>query len=175
MVPVRERLERSFVPEPNTGCWLWALSSTSLGYGWIKINGRSVAAHRVSYREFVGPIPDGLCVLHRCDTPACINPAHLFLGTVADNNRDAKDKGRWSFRPMPRGEACPLSRPRRGSGNPFAKLNEAQVLAARKAYASGEKVGALAKRFNLSVSGMRDVVLGLSWKDVSAIKESFDE
>lgn len=80
----------------SDGCWLWTASKTALGYGQLGAPERSsnYLAHRLSYEINVGPIPDRMCVLHRCDTPACVNPAHLFLGTKRDNSRDMEAKGR---------------------------------------------------------------------------------
>ena len=74
-------------------CWEWQ-AYRRLGYGRIKVNGQMKTAHRLSWELRFGPILDGLCVLHRCDNRACCNPAHLFLGTRGDNNRDRKAKGR---------------------------------------------------------------------------------
>jgi hypothetical protein len=82
------------MPEPNTGCLLWLGKVGTDGYGLFKVGGKRRAAHRVSYEIHKGPIPPGLWVLHRCDTPACVNPEHLFLGTHADNMRDMVAKGR---------------------------------------------------------------------------------
>lgn len=93
-------------PEPNTGCWLWTGRQSPRGYGDMT-NGRQghYPAHRFSYEQLVAPVPswDGLMCCHRCDTPACVNPQHLFVGTRSDNMRDAGRKGRhWSQRPSGR-------------------------------------------------------------------------
>ena len=76
-------------------CWVWTGGTNGVGYGRVSdADGRTVLTHRLVYQLEVGPIPEGLWVLHHCDNPPCVNPAHLFLGTVGDNNRDARAKGR---------------------------------------------------------------------------------
>lgn len=102
-----ERLEYFSVPEPNSGCRLWLGATDAAGYGKIRHYGPMAAAHRVSWQIAFGPIPNGLIICHKCDVPACINPAHLFLGTHADNAADRDIKGR---RIAPRGERNPLSK-----------------------------------------------------------------
>jgi hypothetical protein len=84
----------NYIPEPNSGCWLWLRGLDRSGYGGIFFNSKSRGAHRVSWELFNGPVPAGMCVLHRCDVRSCINPDHLFLGTKADNNEDMHLKGR---------------------------------------------------------------------------------
>ena len=87
---------------PSTGCWLWTGGKLSDGYGHLCVHNRRVLAHRLSWEVWVGPIPADLCVLHRCDTPACFNPEHLWLGTRSENNRDMLAKGRfvhWRLKP----------------------------------------------------------------------------
>ena len=80
--------------EEINGCWLWNGGLNSTGYGRMFRDGRYVFVHRLSYEVHVGPIEGGLHVLHHCDTPRCVRPEHLFLGTMSDNMLDASAKGR---------------------------------------------------------------------------------
>lgn len=87
--------------QKGEGCWLWGGSLKTNGYGQLNgpsqgggRDGKNLLAHRVAWELVNGPIPDGLWVLHRCDNPPCVNPAHLFLGTVRDNVIDMWTKGR---------------------------------------------------------------------------------
>ena len=76
------------------GCWIWQGSKKSNGYGTLTYRYRPWLTHRWAYTQWRGPIPDHLCVCHSCDTPACVNPDHLWLGTQQANIRDAQQKGR---------------------------------------------------------------------------------
>lgn len=110
-----QRFEEKYIPEPTSGCWLWDGQRTTRGYGHFWFDGKDRKAHRISWHLHVGPIPNGMHVLHKCDNPPCVNPDHLFLGTNADNNADMMRKGR--------------NRQPRGADKPHTKLSEEDVVA----------------------------------------------
>lgn len=91
---IAERLEFYSMPEPNSGCKLWLGRSSVRDYGRLKVDGKNVLAHRLAYEQRYGQLECGQNVLHRCDNPACINPAHLFVGSQVDNVADMVAKGR---------------------------------------------------------------------------------
>lgn len=124
------------LPPESSGCWEWTGSVCKKGYGRIGIGGkkgRPYLAHRVSYETWVGPIPEGLIVCHRCDNPRCVNPLHLFLGTHQDNSDDKLSK----------------SRGNRGMKHGNSKLTEDQVRYIREAWRPQKE---LARKFNVSQS-----------------------
>ncbi len=86
-------IDERCIPEPNTGCWLWTKYTLSAGYGLSSHQQKSWLAHRLSYAAYFED-PGGLFVCHKCDTPSCVNPNHLFLGTHQENMDDAAVKGR---------------------------------------------------------------------------------
>lgn len=149
------RFVAQYIPEPNTGCWLWTGTAGPKGYGLIFYKTRQKTAHRVAWWLFRGEIPKPLWVLHRCDTPACCNPDHLYLGTQSQNARDAYHRG--GHRPPPQlGEMAFKS-----------KLTADKVREIRRLYAAkvaGQK--RLAKQFGVKQASVSAIVNNRSWKHI---------
>lgn len=134
--------------EPNTGCWLWT-AAESKEYGSFWNGRRTVLSHRWSYEYFVDE-PGDMCVCHHCDTPLCVNPGHLFLGTVADNNHDTKRKRRSTF----------------GVRNPSAKLSRAEVEEIILRAHAGEVHGRIAEDYGVGGTAVRNIANRRTWKHV---------
>lgn len=136
------------------GCWLWTASVDKKGYGQIIDCVRPVqvryAAHRLSWLLHKVAIPKGMFVLHKCDVPRCVNPAHLYLGDHRQNCRDMVERGRST----------------RGERNPQAKLNPAQVLKIRSLRNAGWTYQELADRFHMSMSPIRDICKRYGWRHI---------
>lgn len=136
------------------GCWVWTASRLRAGgYGQFNLNGIPTRAHRLSWEMHNGPIPAGLQVCHTCDNPPCVNPAHLFLGTIKENAHDRDRKGRTHPGWVP------------GSRNGGAKLTEAQVAEIRER-ASGATHKALALEFGVSRTLIGLIVNRKQWRHV---------
>lgn len=90
----REQIKRGMKIDSANGCWIWMKTHQTNGYGQTRFLGRPTPAHRVSYTAFVGPIPDGHEICHKCDIRNCVNPEHLYPGTHAQNMKDMREKGR---------------------------------------------------------------------------------
>ena len=156
------RFESKISPDHSTGCLLWTGSRNSRGYGVFKVptgrrGGRNIKAYRFAWELAKGPIPEGegyhgACVLHRCDNPACVNVAHLFLGTNADNVADKTAKNRQT----------------KGAQNKQAKLNEDDVRQIRRLRKNlGWTLRLIAGAMGVDNSTISDVLTGESWSHVS--------
>lgn len=158
--PLRERrnLAHRFASkyriDDASGCWIWTAATTRFGYGVLQLGvKKQEKAHRVSWELFNGRIQDGLMIRHRCDTPNCVNPNHLQLGTHDDNMRDM----------VARGRSCARSK------NPNCKLSEADVALV---LCSQERAPSLAAKFGVHPETIRRIRRNENWKrDVHAVRE----
>lgn len=137
-------------------CVLWTGSTTMQGYGQVRIDGKLVLCHRLAWSVTNGPIPAGMHVCHRCDTPACFNPEHLFLGTNADNVADRMAKGR--------------SADQRGDRNGHAKLTAASARAIKAQLDAGGSHRTIARQFGVSASAVAHINTGRNWSHITGTK-----
>jgi hypothetical protein len=136
----------SYVLRQEEGCWLWDGWKQSSGYGGFQIGEKKYGAHRVSYEMANGSIPEGMLVCHHCDTPRCVRPEHLFLGTPLDNMRDKIRKGR--------------------SRSGVAKLSADDVRVIRRQLDAGWQQKALAKEYGVWPNAIRQIKTGQTYQHV---------
>ena len=146
-------LERFFSHTEKEGdCVVWKSFKTPSGYGTIRVDGWSQRAHRIAYELFNGAgSTTGLCVLHRCDNRACVNPSHLFLGTSTDNTADMVAKGRQH----------------KGPGTGRNKLSEKDVFEIRMKYRKGSRDAnqmALGRAYGVHRSVISQIHTGATWR-----------
>lgn len=140
---------------PELGpCWIWTRATTDWGYGKLTVNKVWYLAHRRSYEMAHGSIPEGMFICHRCDTPACVRPEHLFAGTAAQNTQDMHEKRRAGREGAP------------GEQNAKHKLLNEQVVAIRTRFDHGELIRDLAAEYGLGVSAISNIVNGRRWKHI---------
>lgn len=133
-------------------CWEWQGNRPSALYGHFSLREKTVKAHRWIYALLNGEIPDDLVVRHKCDNPACVNPAHLEVGTVADNTRDKYERGRGPNR--------------QGEKHPMARLDEDRVRQLRKMASLGFTHTAIAEKFGIARQTVGNIVRGRNWSHI---------
>ncbi len=149
----------------EAGCWLWTSAIHDRGYGMFGMKGRAVRVHRIMWEITFGPIPEGIWVLHRCDTRCCCNPSHLFLGTNQDNVDDMMRKGRHRS-PDPKMHSDILrEKAARGENHRDAKFTEEEV----KAIVARYRQGGISQRALGQIHGadhttIGDMIRGSSWR-----------
>lgn len=153
ILPLHHRFWARVDKKGDDDCWMWTGALSAKGYGTIRDHGKPIAAHRLSYAMHNGS-PDNLAVCHRCDNPPCVNPSHLFLGTLAENNTDRHSKGR--------------SHIHIGETHPMALLTESSVRAIRSEYSTGRVTQTeLGARYGVTQSAIWRIVNNRCWSHIS--------
>lgn len=154
MSRITDSLLENCTPEPNSGCWIWLGSSNSDGYPTINRNGKTVLATRVVLEDRDGPLPSGICALHTCDVPPCLNPDHLWGGTQKENMQDKVRKGRWRGASMP------------GEKHPNHKLSATAVLEIYR-LKGVENQRSIAARYGVSQTSVSAIHCGRKWSHLT--------
>lgn len=138
-------------PEDPAACWVWVGAKDGTGYGRLNLPSLSRSAHRAVFALLGKPVPKGVVVCHRCDNPACVNPDHLFLGSMADNQADMARKNRSAH----------------GSKSPHAKLTEADVRRVIAMREAGLQHGEIATAVGVHRVTVTDILSGRTWRRVT--------
>lgn len=149
--PIEDRFWAMVDKRGPDDCWEWTGYRSHVGYGTIFYQGKTRKAHRVSYELHYEPLPDDKFVCHHCDNPGCVNPAHLFVGTPADNSADMTSKGRAAA----------------GSEHGMSKLQESDIPVIRRLAAEGLTFAEIGKRYGVTFQTIRCAVKRISWKHVA--------
>jgi hypothetical protein len=151
--------------EKSPECWIWTACVGQFGYGKFGVAGSTVAAHRYSYELAYGPVPEGLCVLHRCDNRRCVRPEHLFLGTRADNTADmvAKQRAACGNRHGSRTQPQRTARGERVAGCKLTAENVRQIFLR----GATEFQADLAAEFSVSQSAISAILTRKRWLHVT--------
>lgn len=147
-------------PRLDSDCWNWSASKNNMGYGQIRFWGKTFTAHRIAWLIANGPIPSDICICHRCDNPACVNPSHLFLGTQTDNLHDMIAKRRHGS------HLHPERRPR-GEAHKRAKLTDSEVIGIRDCYkAGGISQSKIAAQYGVTRSAISLITRRKKWTHI---------
>jgi hypothetical protein len=164
-----QKIDREGPAQPHmlTPCWVWTGARNKNGYGRFAVaSGKIINAHCFAYERLGGfTLGDGL-VLHRCDNPACVRPAHLYEGTHKDNAQDREQRARGNHATGVRHGCSTHPGLRQGVGNGHAKLTENDVRSIRVRHKSGERQVDLAKAFGLTKEGIFNIVKHKTWRHV---------
>lgn len=140
------------IPTDPSYCWIWTAGKDKAGYGKFHFEGETNRAHRISWILVNGEIERSLCVCHKCDNRICVNPEHLFLGTISDNNFDMCSKGR--------------DRHPRWGEHWKSKITIDQAREIKLRRNLGESCTSLASEFGLSINSISWIGLGKQWKGI---------
>lgn len=144
---LKDSIESKYTKKSDNECWNWRSYKGTGGYGNFTFNGKVYISSRASYEVYVGKIPENMHVCHKCDNRACVNPNHLFVGTVADNMRDMVNKNRSA----------------KGSNHSQAKLNESQVKKIKQMLKQNITHTEIAAMFNVGREAISKINQGIRW------------
>lgn len=159
----QERLFANATLQPN-GCRLWKGGKNQKGYGTALFRAKAWRAHRASYTAFRGDIPDDKLVCHTCDTPCCIEPAHLFVGTNSDNMQDMVRKGRGRCLIGSDQSHFKSGHAPRGADGSGAKVSEQDAINIICRAGEGGPARAIAAEFGIHRTTVGKILNGVTWK-----------
>jgi hypothetical protein len=148
-----ERIAKYISPEPMSGCWLWTGAANRFGRGYVGVPvqgppwSKMALAHRVMLQETTGKSGEGLCACHKCDNPACVNPDHLYWGTLSQNSQDSVNRGR-------------------GKSSVLVAGDIPKIVSRLKA---GERYASIAKDYGVTKDSIGNISRGQRWSHISGI------
>lgn len=148
-----EKFHNNYIPEPNSGCFLWLGAANNEGYGHLYLDGVYFKAHRYAFLSHYGHLDENLVIMHSCDNPLCVNPIHLSQGTQADNSEDKHKKGRAN---VPLGEAA---------GTSILTEEEVKSIFLDKRY-----YYLIANEYNIGITTVSSIKTGITWTHITGLK-----